>query len=183
MSYTIKVTKGECEVARTLTRLRTTRNYLDTIMREAGDIGLVLLARGLLGLACSAISGFLVWLAIWSYVHGPALTGTTFVATLALVVGIPSGLVTAILWHNLESPRRVRWMFALVALSVAVAAPYVVMLVKGIETYYGLFFGVLRLPVIDVADALYTALIASSIAANVVAAVLATYRMSRYREI
>ena len=166
-----------------MTRFRTARNYLDVILREAGDIGLVLLARGLLGLACSAISGFLVWLAIWSYVHGPALTGTTFVATLALVVGIPSGLVTAILWHNLESPRRIRWLFALIALASAVAFPYVVMLVRGVETYYGLFFGVLRLPVIDVADALYVMLITSSVAANVVAAVLATYRMAKYREI
>ena len=166
-----------------MTRLRTTRNYLDTILREAGDIGLVLLARGLLGLACSAISGFLVWLAIWSYVHGPALTGTTFVATLALVVGIPSGLVTAILWHNAESPRRIRWMFALIALGSAVAFPYVFMVVRGVETYYGLFFGVLRLPVIDVADALYVMLVTSSVAANAVAAVLATYRMAKYREI
>ena len=153
------------------------------ILQQAGDIGLVLLARGLLGLACSTISGFIVWLAIWSYVHGPALTGTTFVATLALVVGTPSGLITAILWNNAESPRRVRWLFAFLTLGMAVAAPYVVMLIKGVETYYGLFFGVLRLPVIDVSDALYTMLIASSVAANFFAAVLATYRMARYREI
>ena len=166
-----------------MTRLQTARNYLDIILREAGDIGLVLLARGLLGLACSAVSGFLVWLAIWSYVHGPALTGTTFVATLALVVGIPSGLVTAILWHNAESPRRIRWMFAFIALGAAVVFPYVFMLVRGVQTYYGLFFGVLRLPVIDVADAVYVMLVTSSVAANAVAAVLATYRMAKYREI
>ena len=153
------------------------------MLREGGDIGLVLLARGLLGLTCSAISGFVVWLAIWSYVHGPALTGTTFIATLALVVGVPSGLITAILWNNLESPRRIRWLFAFIAVGVAVAAPYVVVLLKGVETYYGLFFGVLRLPVIDVADSLYTMLIASSVAANGIAAVLATYRMSKFREI
>lgn len=166
-----------------MTRLRTARKYLDAILREAGDIGLVLLARGLIGLACSAISGFIVWMAIWSYVHGPALTGTTFVALLALVVGIPSGLVTALLWHNAESPRRVRWLFAFLILGMAVAAPYLVVLIKGVKTYYGLFFGVLRLPVIDVSDALYTMLIASSVAANIFAAVLATYRMARYREI
>ena len=153
------------------------------LLQQAGDIGLVLLARGLLGLACSAICGFVVWLAIWSYVHGPALTGTTFIATLALVVGVPSGLITAIMWHNAESPRRVRWLFALLILVVAVASPYVVVLVKGVNTYYGLFFGVLRLPVIDVADSLYTMLVASSVAANVFAAALATYRMAKYREI
>ena len=152
-------------------------------LQQAGDIGLVLLARGLLGLACSAISGFVVWLAIWSYVHGPALTGTTFMATLALVVGTPSGLVTAILWHNAESPRRIRWLFALISLAVAVVAPYVVMTVRGVETYYGLFWGVLRLPVIDVADALYIMLITSTVAANAVSGVLAAYRMARYREI
>ena len=156
---------------------------MDAILREGGDIGLVLLARGLLGLACSAISGFVVWLAIWSYVHGPALTGNTFIATLALVIGVPSGLITAILWHNLETPRRIRWLFALIALGVAIAAPYLVVLIKGINTYYGLFFGVFRLPVIDVADSLYTMIIASSVGANAVAAVLATYRMSKYREI
>ena len=166
-----------------MVKLHRYRTYLNVVAREAGDIGLVVLARGLLGLACSAISGFIIWLAIWSYVHGPALTGTTFIATLALVVGIPSGLVTAILWNNLESPRRVRWLFAFVALGVAVAAPYIVVLIKGVETYYGLFFGVLRLPVIDVSDSLYTMLIASSVAANAVAAVLATYRMAKYREI
>ena len=143
----------------------------------------MLLARGLLGLACSAISGFVVWLAIWSYVHGPALTGTTFVATLALVVGTPSGIVTAILWLNTESPRRIRWLFALIALVVAVVAPYVFMTVRGVETYYGLFWGVLRLPVIDVADALYTMLITSAVAANAVSGALAAYRMARYREI
>ena len=109
--------------------------------------------------------------------------GRHFIATLALVVGVPSGLITASLWLNLESPRRIRWLFALIALGVAVAAPYVVVLVKGVNTYYGLFFGVLRLPVIDVADSLYTMLIASSVAANVVAAILATYRMTKYREI
>jgi len=153
------------------------------LLDQAGDIGLVLLARGLLGLACSTICGFLAWLAIWSYVHGPALTGSTFIATLALVVGVPSGLITAFLWLNLESPRRIRWLFAFIALGVAIAAPYLVVLVKGVNTYYGLFFGVLRLPVIDVADSLYTMLIASSVAANVVAAILATYRMTKYREI
>ena len=168
---------------KSLKRLRRGQIGSSFLLQQAGDIGLVVLARGLLGLACSAISGFIVWLAIWSYVHGPALTGTTFVATLALVVGIPSGLVTAILWHNLESPRRIRWLFALIALGSAVAFPYVVMLVKGVKTYYGLFFGVLRLPVIDVADALYVMLVTSSVAANAVAAVLATYRMARYREI
>lgn len=160
-----------------------TRSYLDAVLREGGDIGLVLLARGLLGLACSAVSGFVVWLAIWSYVHGPALTGSTFVAILALVVGTPSGLITAIIWHNSESPRRIKWLFPFVILGVAVAAPYIFVLIKGVKTYYGLFFGVLRLPVIDVSEALYTMLIASSVAANVVAAVLATYRMARYREI
>ena len=134
-------------------------------------------------MACSTVVGFVVWLAIWSYVHGPALTGTTFIATLALVVGIPSGLVTAILWNNMESPPRVRWLLAAITLGVAVAAPYTVVLIKGINTYYGLFFGVLRLPVIDVADSLYTMLIASSVGANAVAAIMATYRMSRYREI
>ena len=166
-----------------LTMLRTARNFLDAMIREGGDIGLVLLARGLLGLACSTVSGFIVWLAIWSYVHGPALTGTTFVAVLALVVGVPSGLITAILWHNVESPRRVKWLFALLILGMAVASPYVFMLVKGVKTYYGLFFGVLRLPVIDVSDALYAMLIVSSVAANIFAAVLATYRMVKYREI
>ena len=166
-----------------LSRFQRTIAETGALLQQAGDIVLVLLARGLLGLACSAISGFVVWLAIWSYVHGPALTGTTFVALLALVVGIPSGLITAILWNNAESPRLVRWVFALVALIVAVAAPYVVMLIKGVETYYGLFGGVLRLPVIDVSDALYTMLITSSVAANAVAAVLATYRMAKHREI
>lgn len=166
-----------------MTWVRTARNCLDAILREGGDIGLVLLARGLLGLACSAISGFVVWLAIWSYVHGPALTGTTFVAILALVVGTPSGLITAIIWHNSESPRRIKWLFAFLILGVAVAAPYLFVLIKGVKTYYGLFFGVLRLPVIDVSEALYTMLIASSVAANIFAAVLATYRMARYREI
>ena len=144
---------------------------------------MVLLARGLLGLACSAISGFVVWLAIWSYVHGSALTGNTFIVTLSLVIGVPSGLITAILWHNLETPRRIRWLFALIALGVAIVAPYLVVLIKGVNTYYGLFFGVLRLPVIDVSDSLYTMIIASSVAANAVAAVLATCRMSKYREI
>ncbi len=153
------------------------------ILQQAGDIVLVLLARGLLGLACSAVSGFIVWLAIWSYVHGPALTGTTFVATLALVVGTPAGLITAILWNNAESPRRIRWLFAFIALGVAVGAPYIFVLIKGVETYYGLFFGVLRLPVIDVADSLYTMLIVSSVAANAVAAIMATYRMAKFREI
>ena len=167
----------------TLTRLRKARNLLDAVLREGGDIGLVLLARGLLGLACSAISGFIVWLAIWSYVHGPALSGNTFIATLAFVVGVPSGLVTAILWHNLESPRHIRWLFASIALGMAIVGPYVVGLLQGVNTSYGLFFGVLRLPVIDVADSLYTMLIASSVAANAIAAILATYRMYRYREI
>ena len=104
-------------------------------------------------------------------------------ALLALVIGTPSGLITALLWHNAESPRRIRWLFAFIILGVAVAAPYIFVLIKGVKTYYGLFFGVLRLPVIDVADALYTMLIVSSVAANIFAAVLATYRMARYREI
>lgn len=166
-----------------LSRFQRTMAETGALIQQAGDIVLILLARGLLGLACSAISGFVVWLGIWSYVHGPALTGTTFIALLALVVGIPSGLITAILWNNAESPRLVRWVFALVALGVAVVAPYVVMLIKGVETYYGLFGGVLRLPVIDVSDALYTMLVTSSVAANAVAAILATYRMAKHREI
>jgi hypothetical protein len=42
---------------------------------------------------------------------------------------------------------------------------------------------VLRLPVIDVTDALYTMLVSSAVSTNVVSAALATYRMGRYREI
>ena len=167
----------------TLNRLRTYRTRSAYLLRDVGDIGLVVLARGLLGLALSAIAGFVVWLGIWPYVHGPALSEPRFVAMLALVIGTPSGLATALLWRNSESPRRIRWLLALVALAVAVVTPCVVMLIKGVQTYYGLFGGSIRLPVIDVADALFTMLVSSAVAANIVAGALATYRMARYREI
>ena len=166
-----------------MNRLREYQTRSGVQLREAGDICLVVLARGLLGLACSAVSGFIVWLAIWSYVHGPALTGTTFVATLALVIGTPSGLATAILWRNAESPRRTRWLFAIIAVLVAIVAPYLIMTVRGVQTYYGLFGGSLRLPVIDVSEALFIMLLWSAVAANVVSGALAAYRMVRYREI
>ena len=143
----------------------------------------MVLARGLLGLVLSAIAGFVAWMGIWPYVLGPALSEPRFVITLALVIGTPSGLVTALLWRNSESPPRIRWLFALVSLAVAVATPCIVMLVKDVHTYYALFGGAIRLPVIDVADALFTMLVSSAVAANVVSGALATYRMARYREI
>ena len=182
--YRISATQQDMAgTVQTLNRLRTYRTRSAGIIQQAGDITLVALARGLLGLACSAVSGFLVWLAIWSYVHGPALTGSTFAATMSLVIGTPSGLATSLLWRNAESPRRIRWLFTLVTLAVAVIAPYVVMLIRGINTYYGLFGGSLRLPVIDVSDALFIMLVTSAVAANCVAGALAVYRMARYREI
>ena len=147
------------------------------------DIGLVLLARGLLGLAFAGICAFGSWTIIWPYVQGPALSGARFVGTLALVVGIPAGVAAAIIWRNAESPRRIQCVFALASIVVGVAAPYAVMQIKGVETYYGLFRGTVRLPVIDVSDALLTMAVASAVAVNVVSGLLAAYRMYRYREL
>ena len=161
----------------------TERPWRATLSRRAGDIAIVLLARGSLGLAAAGIAGFGVWYTFWNSVSGGATTDQQFIGTLALVVGVPSGLATAALWRNGESPPRVRWTFAAVALLAAIVAPYIAGQIQGVHTYYGLFGGVLRLPVIDVADSLMTMLVASAAAANIVSAALMTYRMARYGEV
>ncbi len=153
------------------------------LSRRAGDIAIVLLARGSLGLVVAAICGFGVWYTFWNSVSGAATTNQQFIGTLALVVGVPSGLATAVMWRNGESPPRVRWAFAAAALLTAILAPFVAVQIEGVHTYYALFGGVLRLPVIDVADALMTMLVTSAVAANVVSAALMTYRMARYGEV
>lgn len=153
------------------------------LSRRAGDIAMVLLARGSIGLVAAAVCGFGVWYTFWNTVSGGASTDQQFIGILALVVGIPSGLATAIIWRNGESPPRVRWTFAAIALLTAILAPFVAVQITGVYTYYALFGGVLRLPVIDVADALMTMLVASTVAANVVSAALMTYRMARYGEV
>ena len=166
-----------------MNKLRTKRPWHATLSRRGGDMALILLARGLLGIIAAGIAGFGVWYTFWNSVSGGATTDQQFIGTLALVVGLPSGAAAAALWRNGESPRRVRWTFAAAALLTAVAAPYVAGQIQGVHTYYGLFGGVLRLPVIDVADSLMTMLVASAVAANLVSAALMTYRMARYDEI
>lgn len=165
-----------------LRKLETEAPWYALLSRRAGDMAIILLARGLLGLACAGIGGFGVWYTFWNSVSGAASTDQQFIGTLALVVGIPSGLATALLWRNGESPRRVRRTFAAIALLTAIVAPFVAGHIQGVHTYYGLFGGVLRLPVIAVSESLMTMLVASAVAANVVSAALMTYRMARYGE-
>ena len=154
-----------------------------SVRRYIGDIALSAIARGVLGLVFAGVAGLFFWFFLWRYVQAPAATETRFIATLALLIGIPEGLATAIVWRNAESPRRVRWAFAAAALLAAVAAPYVAMQIRGVQTYHALFGGSVRLPVIDVADALGAMIVSSALAANAVAGALAVYRMARYREI
>lgn len=165
-----------------MSRLGTENPWYASLSRRAGDIAIVLVARALLGLACSVACAFGVWYTFWNSVSGAASTDQQFIGTLAFVVGVPAGLVAAVIWRNGESPRRVRWTFAAIAVLAAVAAPFVAGHIQGVHTYYGLFGGVLRLPVIDVSESLMTMLVVSAVAVNLVSAALMAYRMARHGE-
>ena len=176
----LKAQESRRDCVKTLMYIRSRQREL---FRYLGDIALVVLARGLLSLALAPISGFGGWIAFWPSVQGLDDPVPLFVLRMTLVIGVPAGVATVVLWWNTESPTRVRVINAAVIMLVATALPAAVMAVKGVETYYALFAGTYRIPVIDVSDALITMVASAGVGTNVVAAALSIYRMARYREI
>lgn len=139
-------------------------------------------ARLLLGIFLSLALPAVVWVMSRLFLQYVSLETTTIYVTQSLIIGIPAGIGAVAAWWNLEAPARVRAFAALIVPPATALCAWLTVEIRGVYTYYGLLGGSHRVPVIDIGDLLSTIIVASLIAANILAAAPYFYRLLRHRE-
>ncbi len=146
------------------------------------DSAIWIVARLLVGIFLSLALSVVVWVISRLFLQYVSLDATTIFATQSLIIGIPAGIGAVAAWWNLEAPARVRVFTALIVPPATALCAWLTVEIRGVYTYYGLLGGSQRVPVIDIGDLLGTIIVASLIAANVLAATPYLYRLLRHHE-
>lgn len=146
------------------------------------DSAIWIVARLLVGIFLSLALSVVVWVMSRLFLQYVSLDATTIFATQSLIIGIPAGIGAVAAWWNLEAPARVRVFTALIVPPATALCAWLTVEIRGVYTYYGLLGGSQRVPVIDIGDLLSTIIVASLIAANVLAATPYLYRLLRHHE-
>ena len=139
-------------------------------------------ARLLLGIFLSLALPAVVWVMSRLFLQYVSLETTIIFLVQSLIIGIPAGIGAVVAWWSLEAPARVRAITALLVPPATALCAWLTVEVKGVYTYYGLLGGSHRVPVIDLGDLLSTIIVASLVAANILAAAPYFYRLLRHRE-
>ena len=141
-----------------------------------------IIARAFLGIFLPLVLSGTTWVISRLFLQYLTLETATIYITQSLIIGIPAGIGAVVAWWNPESPMRLRLLSAvLIPLATALCA-WLVLEIRGVYTYYGLLGGSHRVPVIDIGDLLGAIIVASVIAANILAATPYIYRLIRHRE-
>ena len=141
------------------------------------------LARGLLGLFLATILGFGSWSLIRDSIQTPNSDSASFFLVHAAMMGGPAALGAAVAWWNTQSSGRAHWLTVFLTMGITVASTWLVIEIWEVDTYYALFRGVLRVPVISTRDMLTKMMTAAVLSGNAVAAALYLYRALRHREV
>ena len=141
-----------------------------------------IVARVFLGIFLPIVLLGVTWVLSRLFLQYLTLETTTIYITQSLIVGIPAGIGAVVAWWSLESPTITRVVTALTVPPTTALCAWITLEIRGVYTYYGLLGGSHRVPVIDIGDLLSTIIVASVIAANVLAAVPYLYRLLRHRE-
>ena len=141
-----------------------------------------IIARVFLGIFLPVVLLGVTWVLSRLFLQYVALEETTIYLTQSLIIGIPAGIGAVVAWWNLEAPVRVRLATAFIVPPATALCAWLTVEIRGVYTYYGLLGGSHRVPVIDIGELLSTIIVASLIAANILAAVPYFYRLLRHRE-
>ena len=139
-------------------------------------------ARLLLGIFLGLALPAVVWVMSRLFLQYAALEATTIYLTQSLIIGIPAGIGAVAAWWNLEAPVSVRVITALVVPPATALCAWLTVEIRGVYSYFGLLGGSHRVPVIDLGDLLSTIIVASLVAANILAASPYFYRLLRHHE-
>lgn len=141
-----------------------------------------ILARICLGIFLPVVLLGVAWVLSRLFLQYLALETTTIYITQSLVIGIPAGIGAVAAWWNLEAPATLKVITASIVPPATALCAWLTVEIRGVYTYYGLLGGSHRVPVIDLGDLLSTIIVASLIAANILAAAPYFYRLARHRE-
>ncbi len=141
-----------------------------------------LLARGALGLLSAIVLSFLIWRVTGVSFDRPDLNLGWFFLMQASIIGGAAAIPTALAWWNTQSSRRIQLVFVVLILATAVASAWLVNEIRGLETQYALFRGVLRVPVFSRNHMFVSMMFGAVLGGNAVAAALYLYRALRHRE-
>ena len=147
------------------------------------DLMLIILARGALGLSFAGVLGVGSWALIRVSVQTPNSDSPSFFLVHAAMLGVPAAAGAALAWWNTQSSGRVNWLAVVLTLGTALVSTWLVLEIRGVETYNALFFGFLRVPVISTKDMLSKMVFTAVLSANAAAAAFYLYRALRHREV
>ena len=140
------------------------------------------LARSTLGLLSAIVLSFLAWRVIGVSFDRPDLSLGWFFLMQALIVGGAAAVPTALAWWNTQSSRRIQLLSVVIILGTAVVGAWLVNEIRGVDTQYALFRGVLRVPVFSRNYMFVSMMLGAAFGGNAVAAALYLYRALRHRE-
>ena len=141
-----------------------------------------IVARAFLGIFLPLVLLGVTWVLSRLFLQYLTLETTTIYIVQSLIIGIPAGIGAVVAWWNLEAPTILRATTALIVPPATALCAWLTVEIRGVYTYYGLLGGSHRVPVIDLGDLLSTIVVASVIAANILAAAPYLYRLFRHRE-
>jgi len=140
------------------------------------------LARSALGILSAIVLSFLVWRLIGVSFDRPELSICWFFLLQASIVGTAAAVPSAFAWWNTQSSRRIQLMSVALILVTAVASAWLVNEIRGVDTQYALFRGVLRVPVFSRNYMFASMMFGAVFGGNAAAAALYLYRALRHRE-
>ena len=147
------------------------------------DACLWIVARALLGVFSSVGLAMVVWVVSQLFLRDLSVASGGYFLTQALVIGMPAGVGAVAAWWSPDAPAMQRWLQAtLLPLATALGA-WLVLEVRGVETYYALFGGSQRIEVVVQGDMLGTLVVAAVVIGNVIGGALHIWRVVRYREL
>ena len=141
-----------------------------------------IVARICLGIFLPVVLLGVAWVLSRLFLQYLTLEASTIYITQALIIGVPAGIGAVAAWWNLEAPATLKVVTALIVPPTTALCAWFTVEIRGVYTYYGLLGGSHRVPVIDLGDLLSTIIIASLVAANILAAAPYFYRLARHRE-
>ena len=142
-----------------------------------------LVARGALGLLSAMVLSFLIWRLTGVSFDRPDLSLGWFFLMQAWIVGGAAAVPTVLAWWNTQSSRRIQLVSVVLILGTAVASAWLVNEIRGVDTHYALFRGVLRVEVFSRNYMFVGMMFGAVLIGNAMAATLFVYRAMRYREV
>lgn len=118
----------------------------------------------------------------WLYFQNTTIGTDFFLISQALIISLATGIGIVFAWWNPENPRKVQFLNILLILLISFLGAWLIVKMRGFETYYGLFGPSQRIEVISIKSIILPMFYASIIGGSVTALLIFSYRVIRHRE-